>query len=95
MKRTQVQLPDWLFTAAQNLAVTKEISLAELVRRGLEYMLAVTPGAQADAQAWDLPPAQDLQSTTPFAAEDWRAQIHTQHLKVAEERADYGTGGGE
>ncbi|MBT3293771.1 MAG: antitoxin [Verrucomicrobia bacterium] len=75
MKRAQVQLPDWLFTAAKNLAGTKDISLAELMRRGLEYMLAVTPGAQTEAKAWDLPPAQDLQSTDPFAAEGWRAQI--------------------
>lgn len=92
MKRTQVQLPDWLFSAAHDLAVAKEISLAELVRRGLEYMLAVTPGAKTPSKEWELPQARDLQSRAPFAAADWRERIHTQHLKVAETRESYEAG---
>ena len=89
MKRTQVQLPDWLFAAAQNLAHTKEISLAELVRRGLEYMLAVTPGERGRTREWALPRPRDLQSHDPFLDVDWRERIHTQHLKVAEDRENY------
>ena len=47
MKRTQIQLPDALYSAASGLAASKEISLAELVRRGLEYMLSVAPEARS------------------------------------------------
>ncbi|NQU39777.1 MAG: antitoxin [Lentisphaerae bacterium] len=94
MKRTQIQLPDRLFTAAHNLAAAKEISLAELVRRGLEYMLTVTPGQQTEEGEWALPPARDLQSSSPFSAEGWREQIHMEHLKVAEERVGYSGGDG-
>lgn len=44
MTRTQIQLPDELYRRAKELAADREISLAELVRNGLEYMLtALTP----------------------------------------------------
>lgn len=44
MTRTQIQLPDDLYRRAKELAADREISLAELVRNGLEYMLsALTP----------------------------------------------------
>jgi len=35
MTRTQIQLPDALYAQAQRLAEREEMSLAELVRRGL------------------------------------------------------------
>jgi len=91
MKRTQVQLPDWLFSAAHDLADSKEISLAELVRRGLEYMLSITPGAKGADTEWKLPPAHDLQGDIDFETPGWREQVHMERLKVAEGRADYGT----
>jgi hypothetical protein len=36
MTRTQVQLPDELYRAAKQLAEEHEITLAEVVRRGLD-----------------------------------------------------------
>lgn len=66
--------------------------MAELVRRGLEYMLAVTPGADRPSQEWELPSPQDLQSTNPFADPNWRADLHTQPLKVAEQGEGYAAG---
>jgi gamma-glutamylcysteine synthetase len=39
MIRTQIQLPDELYARARRVAKAKEISLAELARRGIEAIL--------------------------------------------------------
>ena len=41
MVRTQIQLPDDVFVRAKKLCAAREISLAELARRGIEYILGV------------------------------------------------------
>jgi len=41
MIRTQIQLPDDVYHRAKLVCKTREVSLAELTRRGLEYMLNV------------------------------------------------------
>ncbi|MEI6070152.1 MAG: antitoxin [Verrucomicrobiae bacterium] len=41
MIRTQIQLPDEVFVRAKKLCAVREISLAELARRGIEYILSV------------------------------------------------------
>lgn len=92
MKRTQIQLPDWLFTVAQDVATRKEISLAELVRRGLEYMVSITPAAGTDVSKWQPPTAHPLGSSDPFRVSSWREQLHVRDLKVAEERGEYNAG---
>ena len=94
MKRTQIQLPDTLFAMARQVAERKEISLAELVRRGLEYMVAITPGTDA-ASEWSLPAAHALDSRDVFTEPNWREQLHTERLKVAEGREPYGSESGE
>lgn len=55
MVRTQVQIPDDLYTKAKRLAEQREISLAELARRGLEYMLSVYPTAEVVGSTWQPP----------------------------------------
>ena len=53
MTRTQIQLPDAVFARAKKLCEAREISLAELARRGIEYILSVyapEPGANQDWQ---------------------------------------------
>jgi len=54
MVRTQIQLPDDLYARAKELSERRQISLAEMARRGIEYILSVyaPPGAAED---W-LPP---------------------------------------
>ena len=55
MTRTQIQLPDDVYARARKLCDSREISLAELARRGLEYILSVyapEPGAGSD---WEPP----------------------------------------
>ena len=49
MTRTQIQLPDDVYERAKKLAEAREISLAELARRGIEYILSVyAPEPAAD-----------------------------------------------
>ena len=54
MIKTQVQLPDELYYKAKAIAEQREWSLAEVVRRGLEYM-ALTYPVRASAKQWVLP----------------------------------------
>ena len=53
MRRTQIQLPDDIYKRAKTVAETREISLAELARRGLEYILSVY--APESAGNWQPP----------------------------------------
>lgn len=51
MTRTQIQLPDDVYDRARKVCKSREISLAELARRGLEYILSVyatQPGTGGD-----------------------------------------------
>lgn len=41
MTRTQIQLPDELYQEAKRLCEEREMSLAELARRGIEHMITV------------------------------------------------------
>ena len=41
MIRTQVQLPDALYHDAKRIAREQELTLAEVVRRGLEHMVQI------------------------------------------------------
>jgi len=55
MVRTQIQLPDELYRRAKQVAKQREISLAEMTRRGLEMFLArVIPGTAASTD-WEIP----------------------------------------
>ena len=47
MTRTQIQLPDDVFAKAKKLCEAREISLAELARRGIEYILTLWQKARA------------------------------------------------
>lgn len=92
MKRTQIQLPDALFEAAHDVAKRKEVSLAELVRRGLEYMIATTPAQNDHGATWSLPDPRALNADDPFQSEDWRVDLHTARLRVADEETPYRPG---
>jgi hypothetical protein len=71
MKRMQLQLPDWLYERLKRLAAQQEISLAEILRRGAEYMLSLHPEPAGSDFEWHLPEPMDL---GPFKAseEQWR-----------------------
>ncbi|MFA5508022.1 MAG: CopG family transcriptional regulator [Vulcanimicrobiota bacterium] len=43
MKRTQIQLPETLYDQVKRLAEEQEWSIAEVLRRGAEYMVGCYP----------------------------------------------------
>ena len=55
MVRTQIQLPDALYSQAKRLAERQELSLAELVRRGLEHMLRDYRADETPDAEWRVP----------------------------------------
>ncbi len=54
MMRTQIQLPDDLYAEAKQLCEEREMSFAELARRGIEHMMTVLNAAKKN-EVW-LPP---------------------------------------
>ena len=55
MIRTQIQLPDELYQRAKIFAAEREVSLAEITRRGLEMFLDRFPESPVPKRAWKLP----------------------------------------
>ncbi len=55
MTRTQIQLPDQLYQRAKSFAAERELSLAEITRRGLELFLDRYPQTGPPAPPWSLP----------------------------------------
>ncbi len=60
MTRTQIQLPDEVFAKAKKLCEAREISLAELARRGIEYILSVYAQEPGGSDTWQLPKPRNL-----------------------------------
>ena len=71
MIRTQVQLPNELYRDAKRIAEEHEMTLAEVVRRGLEHMVRVYPRRDALADIWQPPTPRRL---GPFGVSEdaWR-----------------------
>ena len=55
MTRTQIQLPDDVFARAKKVCAAREISLAELARRGIEYILSVYSQDLVGKDEWQPP----------------------------------------
>ena len=55
MIRTQIQLPDDLYRRAKAFAASREMSLAEITRRGLEILLSRHPEPGPPESRWVLP----------------------------------------
>ncbi len=89
--RTQVQIPDVLYAQAREISERQEISLSEVVRRGLEYMVCVS-GRSKDVSAtnWSLPDPVHLGGDDPFLDPEWRVKLHAPCGRIAEQRAAYG-----
>jgi hypothetical protein len=69
MKRTQIQLPDTLYEQVRRLAEEQEWSVAEVLRRGAEYMVGCyPPRAQS---GWTPPSARPL-GDFKASSETWR-----------------------
>lgn len=70
MVKTQVQLPDELYKEAKRVAQEREISLAEVIRRGVEYMSRVYPPIQS-SEDW-LPPKPHHLGDMIAHPDEWR-----------------------
>lgn len=55
MTRTQIQLPDDVYERARKVCESRQISLAELARRGLEYILSVYAAPSGGSGEWQPP----------------------------------------
>lgn len=82
MTRTQIQLPDELYQRAKAFAAEREISLAEMTRRGLELFLARFPESRPRKQAWKMPKVRSgglkvpLEDLHEIAAQDEEVRSH-------------------
>ncbi len=54
MIKTQITVPDELYAQAKDIAEKREWSLAEVFRRGLEYMVSTHPEV-ISKESWQLP----------------------------------------
>ncbi len=68
MKRTQVQLPETLYAEVKRLAEEQEWSVAEVLRRGAEYMVSCYPVREED---W-APPGSQAVGPFLLEPEQWR-----------------------
>jgi hypothetical protein len=89
MIRTQIQLPDALYREVKRVAAEREISLAELVRRGLETILSRFPAHPESRAAWELPEPRPLGGDAFFDNPDWRYEINEGRGVVREKSAKY------
>jgi hypothetical protein len=71
MVKTQIQLPDTLYSEAKRVAHEREISFAEVVRRGVEYVTRIYPPLERDAKAWH-PPKPSRLGAFQVPPEEWR-----------------------
>jgi predicted transcriptional regulator len=55
MRKTQIELPDALYSRAKRFADAQEMSLGEVARRSLEQFLDRQPGAAPRNKNWRLP----------------------------------------
>ena len=81
MAKPQVQIPDALFREAKRLAAENEMSLAEVVRRGLEEIIRHHPPGRTKAENWELPQAHDLGAAL-VPEEEWMALCYRQFTDV-------------
>lgn len=79
MIKTQVQLPDQLYYKAKAIAEQREWSLAEVVRRGLEYMALAYPVIETTG-AWELPVLEGSAFDPHFDKLDFRALVEDEEL---------------
>jgi hypothetical protein len=78
MIKTQIQLPDELYREIKRVAREREMSLAEVLRRGAEHMTQVYPPLDNPKEEWTLPGPFSLGTKgDPFADPDWRFNLNS------------------
>ena len=82
MRKTQIQLPEPLYGEVKRVARERDWSLAEVLRRGAEYVVRCYPPRQRQGDSWKLPAGRDL-GPIKVSFENWR--------ELAQERTGPGT----
>jgi hypothetical protein len=72
MKRTQIQLPDPLFEKVKKIASRLDWSVAELIRRGTEYIVKCYETAAEDQDSTWQPPAPKKLGKFLASHDQWR-----------------------
>ena len=80
MIKTQVQLPDELYYKAKAIADQREWSLAEVVRRGIEYMTLAYP-VRASAKPWEIPVLKRGDFRPDFDQLDLKAIVESEEIR--------------
>jgi len=75
MIKTQVQIPDELYRRAKKVAEQREWSFAETVRRGLEYIVEISPSCGMPVAKWRLPKPVHMGAPL-LPEEEWTAVCH-------------------
>ncbi len=75
MTKIQFQLPDSLYSEVKRVARDLEWPLAEVLRRGAEYMVRCYPQRPTDHDAWKLPQGEDL-GRIRIHYSRWRELVH-------------------
>lgn len=75
MVRTHIRLPDEVFAKAKKFCEAREISLSELTRRGIEYMVEVDSLNSGKPADWQLPQPRNL---------GWKGLDHAQIKELAQ-----------
>jgi len=84
-------LPDELYQRLKRAAEKHEMSLAELVRRGVEYITKVYPASSGAHGEWKMPGPLDLGGNDEFFDDpDWRTDLHLTSgaLQLVREKQD-------
>lgn len=55
MTRTQIQLPEPLFGRLKQIARVRDVSVAEVIRRGMELYTQSCPEVDSSTSAWTMP----------------------------------------
>lgn len=72
MTKTQIQMPDYLYREVKRIAEQYEMSMAEVVRRGLERVIPIYPDRAGTESEWTLPILDLGLRVDPFEDPDWR-----------------------
>ncbi len=55
MTRTQIQLPDPLYRKLKRIAAARDLSMAEVIRRGMESYAQTFAESEASPKKWKIP----------------------------------------
>ena len=83
MTKTQIQLPDPLYREVKRVARERDWSLAEVLRRGAEYIVRCYPSRDLRQDRWVPPTGKDL-GKIKIPYQDWRGLAQDRSILESE-----------